>query len=85
MLKNKMKCHSNYFVAWQPVHANAHRTRAGSVFSCNPMIRRLISIKIGRLILSMKNYINKYSENAKYSLYLADELAWFLSFQLGEM
>lgn len=33
----------------------------------------------------MKNYINKYSENAKYSRYLADELAWFLSFQLGEM
>ncbi|MCU1789034.1 hypothetical protein CUU54_09190 [Pectobacterium polaris] len=68
-----------------PVHANARRARAGSVFSCKPMIRRLISIKIDRLILSMKNYINKYSENAKYSLYLADELAWFLSFQLGEM
>ncbi|GKX36629.1 hypothetical protein SOASR014_03680 [Pectobacterium carotovorum subsp. carotovorum] len=49
------------------------------------MIKGLISIKIGEFILSMKNYIKKYSENAKHSLYLADELAWFLSFQLGEM
>ncbi|KHN91049.1 hypothetical protein KKH3_10760 [Pectobacterium actinidiae] len=49
------------------------------------MIKRLISIKIGALILNMKNYIKKYSESAKYSLCLADELAWFLSFQLGEM
>lgn len=57
----------------------------GSAFSCNSMIKILISIKIGSLILSMKNYINKYSENAKYSRHLADELAWFLSFQLGEM
>ncbi|MBG0751311.1 hypothetical protein Q7O_000777 [Pectobacterium carotovorum subsp. carotovorum PCCS1] len=42
-------------------------------------------MKRGELILNIKNYINKYSENAKYSLCLADELAWFLSFQLGEM
>lgn len=54
-------------------------------FDCNSLIRILISIEIGEFILSVKNYINKYSENAKYSLYLADELAWFLSFQLGEM
>ncbi|CAG74241.1 hypothetical protein ECA1331 [Pectobacterium atrosepticum SCRI1043] len=54
-------------------------------FTCNPLIKILISIKIGEFILSVKNYINKYSENAKYSLHLADELAWFLSFQLGEI
>ncbi len=57
----------------------------GGAFACNTMIKGLISIKIGEFILSMKNYIKKYSENAKHSLYLADELAWFLSFQLGEM
>lgn len=57
----------------------------GSVFACNAMIRKPIFIKIGEFISSMKNYINKYSNNAKYFLYLADELAWFLSFQLGEM
>nr|OYN50250.1 hypothetical protein B7L51_16300 [Pectobacterium carotovorum] len=57
----------------------------GGAFACNSMIKILISIKIGAFSLRMKNYINKYSENAKYSRHLADELAWFLSFQLGEM
>ncbi|AOR64557.1 hypothetical protein [Pectobacterium wasabiae] len=61
------------------------RDAGGRRFAFNPLIKNRIFIKIGEFILSVKNYINKYSKSAKYSLYLADELAWFLSFQLGEM